>query len=246
MGLPSAVSARLSASLGAMRRRLVNLGHPGENPYNWLAHRHLDTALADAARNHASGRLVDIGCGLKPYSELFAGVVTAHVGVDHPDSPHSAVSVDVLASAYEIPEPDQSFDTALMSEVLEHLERPLDALVEAHRLLRPGGKIILTAPLVWVLHEEPRDFFRFTPHGLVHLLSSAGFQDVHVQPVSGQWGTLALMSSYALRRSPARRLPLLTSTFARIAQRLAIRLDDRWPEPWMSWNHVAVATRAAS
>jgi SAM-dependent methyltransferase len=226
-----------------MARELIDVGHPGEHPYNWLAHRQLDTVLGRAAREHARGRLVDIGCGLKPYRRLFAGFVTEHVGVDHPDSPHADTAVDVLATAYAIPEPDASYDTALMSEVLEHLERPLDALREAHRLLRPGGKIILTTPLVWVLHEEPRDFYRYTPYALEHLLADAGFAEIRVEPISGQWTTLALMGSYALTRSPAQRAPRVTAAVARGAQRLALRLDERWPQPWLSWNHLAVAVR---
>jgi ubiquinone/menaquinone biosynthesis C-methylase UbiE len=226
-----------------MARELIDVGHPGEHPYNWLAHRQLDTALSRAAREHAHGRLVDIGCGQKPYRSLFAEFVTEHVGVDHPDSPHVPDAVDVQASAYAIPEPDASFDTALMSEVLEHLERPLDALREAHRLLRQDAKIIVTTPLVWVLHEEPRDFYRYTPHALEHLLREAGFSEIRVDPISGQWGTLALMGSYALTRSPAQRVPRVSAAVARGAQRIALRLDERWPQPWLSWNHLAVATR---
>ncbi len=69
----------------------------------------------------------------------------------------------MLATAYEIPLEDGSFDTVLMTEVLEHLEEPARGLAEAGRLLRPGGKLILTTPFMWPLHEEPRDFFRYSP-----------------------------------------------------------------------------------
>jgi ubiquinone/menaquinone biosynthesis C-methylase UbiE len=219
--------------------------HPGQTPFNWLAHYQLDNALLQAAREHARGRLVDIGCGLKPYKETFAPHVSEHVGVDHPDSPHARTAVDVAATAYDIPLPDSSFETALMSEVLEHLEHPLGALVEALRLLAPGGKLILTTPFVWVLHEEPRDFFRYTPHGLRALLSEAGFVDVSVVPVSGQWGTLSLMGSYVLSHSRAARLPRTIGLAALISQRVALWLDRRRPTEWLSWNHIVVATRPA-
>src|SRR4051812_12796428 len=226
-----------------MRPEPRQVTHPTENAFNRLAHRQIDSALAAAAREHASGRLLDVGCGLKPYAGLFAPYVREHVGVDHPASPHALTSVDVLATAYDVPLPSESFDTVLMTEVLEHLERPEDALREALRLLRPGGKLILTAPFMWPLHEEPRDFFRYSPHGLRHLFATAGYDDVEVTPISGQWGTLALFSGYALRRSRACRLGPLLEAFVSVMQWLAARLDDRRLQPWFSWNHLAVARK---
>jgi SAM-dependent methyltransferase len=217
--------------------------HPNENAVTWLAHQHLDRAIATAARQHARGRLVDIGCGLKPYAEMFAPYVTEHVGVDHPDSPHALTSVDVLATAYEVPLDSATFDVALLSEVLEHLEEPLVALKECSRLLGPGGKVIVTSPFAWVLHEEPRDYYRYSPHGLRWLLQEAGFVDIDIRPLSGQWGTIALLAGYALRRSPARRLGRALDAIVHCSHLAAERLDARRPEPWLSWNHLAVATK---
>jgi SAM-dependent methyltransferase len=224
-------------------RALVRVDHPGEHAFNALAHRQVHNALAIAAEAHAHGRLVDIGCGLKPYAGLFAPYVSEHIGVDHPESPHALTSVDVLATAYEIPLEDGTFNTALMSEVLEHLEEPREALAEAHRLLRSDGKMILTTPFMWPLHEEPRDFFRYTPHGLRYLFESAGFKDVQIQPMAGQWSTLALLHGYALRGSPLRRLGGLLAAYVRVAHWSAVKLD-RWRyQPWMSWNHLVVARK---
>lgn len=199
-------------------------------------------ALAYAAEHHASGRLVDIGCGIKPYEPLFAPYVTEHVGVDHESSPH-ALNAEVLAEAYAIPLADGSFQTVLMSEVLEHLEEPAAALAETHRLLSEGGKLILTAPMIWHLHEEPRDFFRYTPHGLRYLLEGAGFVDIEILPVGGQWATLTQLSAYALWGSSAHRAPRTLNALLAIAHRLALRLDRHDFKPWMSYSHLAVATR---
>jgi SAM-dependent methyltransferase len=201
-------------------------------------------AMVLAAREHATGRLLDIGCGIKPYEPIFAPYVTEHVGVDHSDSPHE-LDADIIATAYDIPVADATFDTALMTEVLEHLEEPLDALREAHRLLAPGGKLILTAPMMWPLHEEPRDFYRYTPHGLRYLFGKAGFVDVEVIPLAGQWTTIAQLGGYVLRRSPLWRVQPIYRGLMRVLHPLAIRLDERHFEPWFCYDHLAIGTRPA-
>ena len=213
----------------------------GRDVLNALAFRQITNATA--APRYARGRLLDVGCGRQPYAALFAPYVDEHVGVDHADSPHELTAVDVVATAYEIPLDDASFETVLMTEVLEHLERPQEALAEIVRLLRPGGSLILTTPFIWPLHEEPRDFYRYTPHGLRHLLTSVGFTDVEVTPLAGQWSTLALLSGHALQRSPARRLEPLFRAYVRARHALAGWMDELHFRPWYSWNHMAVARK---
>lgn len=225
-------------------RDLVPGQHPTGNDFNWLAKRQVGNAIALAAERYARGRLIDIGCGEKPYKEVFASYTTEHVGVDHADSPHALTSVDVFATADSIPLEDATFDTVLMSELLEHLEEPQRALAEAHRLLKPSGHLILTTPFMWVIHEEPRDFFRFSPFGLESLFSQAGFQVMEVTPVAGQWSTVALMTSYALRQSNLRwRIGDPARHLARLAQHVGYRLDRRNWRPWMCWGHLAVGRK---
>lgn len=215
--------------------------HPTETPYNRLAKHQLAQAIATAGDRYARGRLIDIGCGEKPYLDLLAPRVTEHVGVDHPDSPHALDHVDVLGTATAIPLPDQSFDTAILSELLEHLEEPVAALRETHRLLRPGGHAIITTPFIWVLHEEPRDFFRYSPHGLRWLLETAGFEVVEITPIGGQWSTLALMLSYALRESPAPRR--VAAGLSSLMQAVAAHAERGGLRPWMAYNHLAVGLK---
>src|SRR6516165_1683163 len=92
--------------------------------HNWLVNRLHDDAIRQALRVHAHGRLVDIGCGEKPYASVTKELKIEHIGVDHTGSPHGDQNVDIDATAYEIPVPDQSFDSALCTAVLEHLEEP--------------------------------------------------------------------------------------------------------------------------
>jgi SAM-dependent methyltransferase len=229
---------------GRLRRWGPLVGHSNERPRNRLLYLQLDAALAHAAREYARGRLVDMGCGTKPWRARFAPYVSEHVGVDHADSLHGLEGADLVAGAYDVPLPDGWADTLLMTEVLEHLERPADALAEMRRLLSPGGALILTTPFTWPLHEEPRDFFRYSPHGVRHLLGEAGLDVLELHPLSGSWGTLALHASFLLDRRwrlrPAQRaVPALSVAL----QRAALALDARDERFDLSWNHLVVARR---
>jgi SAM-dependent methyltransferase len=225
-------------------RDLTDFVHPDTRPANWAAHRALNNALEMVVtRGHVTGRLLDIGCGLKPYQPLLAPYVTEHVGVDHPDSPHALTSVDVFATAYEIPLDDQSFDTILLSEVLEHLERPTDALTECHRLLRQGGRLVLSTPMLWTLHEEPRDFYRYTPYGLRYLLDTAGFDVVEMIALGGQWLSVAMLFSHAISAGPLYRWPRVVAGIQSAAQRIGVRMNAANQGTWLSHSHLAVAVR---
>jgi SAM-dependent methyltransferase len=205
----------------------------------------LSNALAEAAGSHAGDRLVDIGCGRKPWAAIFAPYVTEHIGVDReaPSSP-DAGEVDIVGDAYSVPLNDGSADTVLLTEVLEHLEDPIRALEEAHRLLAPGGGLILTTPLIFPVHGEPHDFFRYSPHGLQYVMRRAGFEGIEVRPLSGQWTTLAMLrglSLYPYRRG--RVLTALVDAYSAVSLTLAVRLDEADFRDSFSWNHIATARK---
>ncbi len=90
----------------------------------------------------------------------------------------------------------QSFDTAVCMQVLEHLPMPQEALIEIHRVLRTGGRQVLSAPQSWALHMEPHDYFRFTPHGLEALLTRAGFKIEQLRPCGIFFASVGLLLSH--------------------------------------------------
>jgi len=162
----------------------------------WMIHRCALKAYKKYALPYVKGRLLDIGCGKKPMENFLKDHVTEHVGLDHRDSFHGLERVDVVGSAYDSTLPSESFDTILCSAVLEHLEEPEAAIREAHRLLKPNGFAIYTVPFFWHLHEEPRDFYRFTKYGLEYLFKKADFQNVDLYELSGFWVTWGTMFNY--------------------------------------------------
>ena len=73
----------------------------------------------------------------------------------------------------------ESFDTIVMCEVLEHLHAPHLGIETVHHALKKGGKLILTTPFIFPIHDRPYDYFRFTKFGLEHLLSK--FHDLFIE-----------------------------------------------------------------
>jgi SAM-dependent methyltransferase len=218
-------------------------------PYNWLIFRLVEPALAEALSAHAKGRLLDIGAGEKPWAELAQPFVTEHVAVDHDESPHPKQDLDLVGSAYELPAEDAAFDTVLCSYVLEHLEEPGRALAEAWRVLAPGGAAIYTVPHIWHLHEEPRDFYRFTKYGLAYLFEQAGFEVVEIRPICGFPATFAQQLAYFAwgfaPRSAANPLRWLVHGFVWGVQHLGLALDGIDRSEKYPAEYLAVARKPA-
>lgn len=157
----------------------------------------LDFMIEHARSIPHGNRVLDVGAGDAPYAELFAH--TVYVTLDWESSPHEGGrAAAVSASADAIPLPDASFDVVVLTQVLEHVLRPAVVLGEIARVLRPGGRLLATVPFVWELHEEPHDYWRFTPYALRALLEDAGLEVTDVQPRSDSLSALAqLMTNVA-------------------------------------------------
>jgi SAM-dependent methyltransferase len=120
------------------------------------------------------GRLLDIGCGSKPYKKLF--VVDEYVGLDiDSEITRKRNMAEVLYDGKLFPLPSNSFDSALCNQVLEHVFNPDEFLSEIYRVLKPNGKLLLTLPFVWDEHEQPYDYARYSSFGLRALLEKNGF-----------------------------------------------------------------------
>lgn len=155
-----------------------------------------DSQLKRFASSYLRGRLIDIGCGTKPYKDLLAPYVHEHIGVDQEGTLHDKSNIDLFGTAYQIPVGDASFDSAVCTAVLEHVEEPERALRECYRVLKPGGVAIYSVPLIWHLHEEPKDFYRFSKYGLKYLFEKTGFEVVELKALSGFWITLGQLFVY--------------------------------------------------
>lgn len=125
------------------------------------------------------GCVLDVGCGSKPYKQEFKKA-TKYVGLDIEESghDHSEEKIDVFYDGINIPFKDESFDSVVSFEVLEHIFQPEKLIKEIIRVLRPNGFFLLTTPFLWDEHEQPYDYARYTSFGLSHLLRENGFEIV--------------------------------------------------------------------
>ena len=213
--------------------------------HNLLVTRIVTRALAESAHRHFEGRLLDIGCGAKPLKALVAPYVSEHLGVDHGAKQGGRDQVDAFGSAYQLPFQSESVDSVLCTAVLEHLEEPEQALRECHRVLAKGGVAIYTVPFIWHLHEEPRDFYRFSKYGLRYLFEKADFEILELQALSGFWvtfGQLLVYNLYRANRGPLRRLRIVDALGLAI-QGVSWLLDrcDR-SEKW-TWMYLVAARK---
>jgi len=210
----------------------------------WLA-AEAGRAAADLGRY----RLLDAGCGEKPYAPLFAAHVSEYVGLDTAAHAHA----DLVGPIEAIPAADAAFDLVLCIQVLEHVDDPAQAVRELARVTRPGGRVLLSTHGAMVYHPNPSDPWRWTHEGLERLFAANGeWGSVTVSPGSGTASSLAMLNAifleHALRRTPLR--PLRGPVVATL-NRLARWLDGRSPTlrgtrpGTLAANYHVVAERAA-
>lgn len=155
-----------------------------------------------------SGNMLDIGCGKMPYKEFIISnsSVKNYVGLDIDNALiyDELVKPDIFWDGIKMPLENESFETAIATEVLEHCPKPSDLLKEAHRVLKKGGILFFTVPFLWNLHEVPNDEYRYTPYSLERHLKEAGFSEINLKPMGGWHASFAQMMGLWVRRAPLR------------------------------------------
>jgi len=217
--------------------------------FNWLANHKILAAL-ERARVHARGELLDMGCGRKPFAPLFSGRITRYWGTDLSVSPYlGAARLDAYARAEAQPFRDGSFDTVMGLSMLTYLPEPIRMVREAHRVLKPGGVLLLEFTQMVPLHDEPHDFFRFTRYGAQYLLEQAGFEPLEYIPIGGLWARVGLTMIAGLNRVNRGPTRVLTEIPVRILyaaiQLLGELLDRLFFDPREVLSHLVVARRRA-
>ena len=131
-------------------------------------------SFLESNSNFLSGKLLDFGCGSKPYEKLFKNS-NNYVGVEISGNKENLKS-DIYYNGIALPFADNTFDSVLCTEVFEHVEQLEDVIIELYRVLKPGGRMIVTTPFMCVEHEMPYDFRRFTFNGLINFMKKNNFK----------------------------------------------------------------------
>ena len=218
--------------------------------FNWLAN-HKVVRVLERVRPHAHGVLIDVGCGWMPFAYLFGGHVTRYLGIDPVRSSRRGASPPAaLARAEALPFRSGSADTMLGLSMITRLSEPLRMLEECHRVLRPGGTLIVEFEQMAPLYEPPHDYWRFTRFGATWLLERAGFEILEIIPIGGLMARVGLSMIAALNRLNRGPLRLLTELPVRllyvILQVVFELLDRVFFDPGEVLANLVVARRPGS
>jgi SAM-dependent methyltransferase len=173
---------------------------PDKTSVTYPIRAHLATWLKEqavrAGDDFGRYRMLDVGCGKKPYYPFFADHVTDYVGIDMDvDNP----AADMIGQVEDLPVADDSFELVLCTQVLEHAGVPDQAISELYRVTAPGGRVLASTHGVQVYHPAPVDHWRWTHTGLELLfLRNAAWESVTVTPAGGTATCLAAMSAIYL------------------------------------------------
>ena len=145
-----------------------------------------------AASLPAGARVLDMGAGSCPYRPLFAHCryeTQDFAGLDDDQLRYGGYGrIDYRCDIASVPVADGSFDAILCTEVLEHVREPIEVVKEMARILKPGGRLMLTAPLGSGIHQEPYHYYGgYTPYWYQDFLGSVGFTQIRITANAGSF-----------------------------------------------------------
>jgi SAM-dependent methyltransferase len=193
--------------------------------------RWLREQASEAHRALGPYRVLDVGCGRKPYEPIFAPFAASYVGVDPVDNPRA----ELKGPVEDLPVEDGSFDVVLCNQVLEHCDDPARAVAELRRVTAPGGRVLASTHGVMAYHPSPTDYWRWTHAGLEKLFVDHGsWVSVSVAPASGTTACLGMLLAIyldlAFRRArlgaAARPIVATINTVAGAVDRRSARLSE--------------------
>jgi len=127
--------------------------------------------------------VLDAAAGTQPYKKYFKHC--KYQSMDYIDMKKIGVNHNFIGDIESIPQKDNTYDAIINTQTLEHVKNPQKVLKEFHRILKPGGKLFLTAPGCWGVHYAPNNYFTFTEYGLELMFKESGFDIGSIIPRGG-------------------------------------------------------------
>jgi len=144
----------------------------------------LHRVLIPVINKYVKKTVLDAGCGNQPLRKLIEGLADKYDSLDIEKRVNDVTFLGDIQDLSQIVN-NNTYDSVICLEVLEHVPEPQKAVCEIYRILKKSGYAICSVPHLSGLHEEPHDFYRFTRHGLSYVFNKAGFQQVKVIKVGG-------------------------------------------------------------
>ena len=154
--------------------------------------------FSQMSKKETGKKILDLGCGVKPYESLFP-FVEKYVGFDVEPHPR----VDVTGFNWDLPFQESEFDALISTQVLEHTAKVRETVAEIRRVVKPGGLIYISVPLTFPEHGIPYDFYRFTRYGLMEVFKD--FEIISLTPHNGYLATLIRLWNAFLNYIPGAR-----------------------------------------
>lgn len=167
----------------------------------WFVNRD-ERSKGECLFRHSSGLVADIGCSDQS-SRKSLSPECHYLGVDYfyTATQWYGTQPGVYADGQQLPFRENSIDTVLLLDVLEHLPEPGRCLTEIHRVLKAGSCLILQVPFLYPIHDAPLDFQRWTLHGLRQLAAHHRFEVVQEVATGHQAEVAALLLNLAVAKT---------------------------------------------
>lgn len=189
----------------------------------------IPAAIQTYAPKANKGAALDVGCGRQPFRSLIQSLGLSYTGLDTQQNADN--SVDVIAPIDKLLPPDLTsrgpFSLILCTEVLEHVADWNAAFANIAALTARSGRIIITCPHVYRLHEEPFDFWRPTPHAIEFFAQRHNLRILELQKLGSGWDVLGtVLASFSPRpvSGPAAALGLIPAFLTRLARSAAFSI----------------------
>lgn len=139
----------------------------------------------------ANALVLDAGAGEGQFKHYFSH--TQYIGLDLAvgDNTWNYYDLDVLGDLRQLPFSDQAIDAAVCIQTLEHVNEPMQVINEIGRVLKPGGRLYLSAPMCWHQHQKPHDYFRYTSFGFRYLIENSQMKVIEMRPMGGYFWFLS-------------------------------------------------------
>lgn len=220
--------------MGGLRSLLAPLARTPLHP-QWLMRRR-------TAPSGLQGVVLDIGAGDR-WLQQHLPVDAKYIALDYPPTGRDLYHArpDVFADAARLPIADDTVDAVVCLEVLEHVRHPQQVLAEIARVLRPGGRLCLSMPFLYPIHDAPFDFQRLTRHGLTRDIERAGLRVVAISKEGSAVRTAGLLLCLAISGGVYGRGPLHAllipgaAILVMLVNLSALLLSALWPD----WDGMA-------